>query len=59
LVAAATFILIESPFLQLRERWLAAKNGAKEVSKADLKASLKPEPPELNAKERINPRKPA
>ena len=44
-VAAATFILIESPFLQLRERWLAAKNGANQVSKADLKPAFKPEPP--------------
>jgi peptidoglycan/LPS O-acetylase OafA/YrhL len=44
-VAAATFILIESPFLQLRERWLAAKNGADEVRKADLKPALRPERP--------------
>jgi peptidoglycan/LPS O-acetylase OafA/YrhL len=45
LVAAATFILIESPFLQLRERWLAAKKGANGVGNADLKAAFTPEPP--------------
>jgi peptidoglycan/LPS O-acetylase OafA/YrhL len=44
-VAAATFILIESPFLKLRERWLAAKNGADEVREAALKAAFEPEPP--------------
>jgi hypothetical protein len=44
-VAAATFILIESSFLQLRERWLAAKNRADEVGKADLKPALRPERP--------------
>jgi peptidoglycan/LPS O-acetylase OafA/YrhL len=42
-VAAATFILIESPFLQLREHWLAAKNAADEVREADLKAAFKSE----------------
>lgn len=45
MVAAATFILIESPFLQVRERWLAAKNGAKKVADADLKPAFKLEPP--------------
>ena len=45
LVAAATFILIESPFLQLRERWLAAKRDANEVREADLKPVFKPERP--------------
>lgn len=44
-VAAATFILIESPFLQLRERWLAAKNRANEVSRADLKPVPRAERP--------------
>jgi peptidoglycan/LPS O-acetylase OafA/YrhL len=44
-VAAATFILIESPFLQLRERWLAAKSGASEVKEPDLKPAFKPEQP--------------
>ena len=44
-VAAATFILIESPFLQLRERWLAAENRADELRKADLKPALRPERP--------------
>jgi hypothetical protein len=44
-VAAGTFILIESPFLQLRESWLAAKNQADEVRKADLKPALRPERP--------------
>jgi peptidoglycan/LPS O-acetylase OafA/YrhL len=44
-VAAATFILIESPFLQLRERWLATKKGAEEVRAADLKPAFKPERP--------------
>ena len=44
-VAAGTFILIESPFLQLRESWLAAKNRADEVRKGDLKPALRPERP--------------
>lgn len=42
-VAAATFILIESPFLQLRERWLASKKGTKEMGEAGLKPGLSPE----------------
>lgn len=42
-VAAATFILIESPFLQLRSRWLAATKGVKAVGKAELNPELSPE----------------
>jgi hypothetical protein len=42
-VAAATFILIESPFLQLRERWLSAKNAAEKVREDDLKPAPEPE----------------
>ncbi len=42
-VAAATFILIESPFLHLRERWLEGKKGPNETRGADLKPTLKPE----------------
>jgi peptidoglycan/LPS O-acetylase OafA/YrhL len=34
LVAAVTFISIESPFLQLRDRWLAAKKETRVVSGA-------------------------
>ena len=44
--------------LKLREHWLAAKNGANEVSEADLKPVLKPEPQQLITKGGINPRNP-
>jgi len=41
-VAAGTFILIESPFLQLRDRWLAAKKPTKMIEGAGLKTGLNP-----------------
>lgn len=42
-VAAATFILIESPFLQLRERWLAAKKKSKPTNDVEIKRELRSE----------------
>lgn len=43
-VAAATFILIESPFLQLRERWLAAKKRAKAIGETAVDPPAVPLP---------------
>lgn len=45
MVAAVTFILIESPFLQLRERWLEGKNGVKKIADAGIEPAFKLEPP--------------
>jgi len=43
-VAAATFIFIESPFLQLRERWLAAKRGANAIGETAMDRPAVPLP---------------
>jgi len=43
-VAATTFILIESPFLQLREHWLAAKKTVKVIGGTGPKSGFSREP---------------